>query len=116
MEYQKIHAYPNDCILYRKKFKALNKCRRCGIWQYKVKDDDDDDEDYMRKGPHAKILWYLPVIPRFKHFFPMLMMQRTLHGLHMEENVMGYCDMLLIHNNGRKLIICILIWEWSKKS
>jgi len=36
--------------------------------QYKVK-DDDDDEDNMKKGPHAKVLWYLPIIPRFKCLF-----------------------------------------------
>ena len=68
MEYQKIHACPNDCILYRKEFKTLTKCPRCGVSQYKVK-DDDDDEDNMKKGPLAKVLWYLPIIPRFKRLF-----------------------------------------------
>ena len=73
MKYQKIHACPNG-ILYRKNFKTLTKCPRCGVSRYKVKDDnddddDDDDEDNMKKGPPAKALWYLPIIPRFKRLF-----------------------------------------------
>jgi len=68
MEYQKIHACPNDCILYRKEFETLTKCPRCGVSRFKVK-DDDMDEDNMKKGPPAKVLWYLPIIPRFKRLF-----------------------------------------------
>ena len=34
----------------------------------------NDDEDYSsdensKKGPPAKVLWYLPIIPRFKRLF-----------------------------------------------
>jgi len=31
MEYQKIHACPNDCILYRHEFEEMSKCPRCGV-------------------------------------------------------------------------------------
>ena len=31
MEYQKIHACPNDCILYRHEFEEMQKCPRCGV-------------------------------------------------------------------------------------
>jgi len=48
MEYQKICACPNDCIIYRKEFETLTKCPRCGVSWYKVK-DDDDNEDNMKK-------------------------------------------------------------------
>ena len=41
MEYQKIHACPNDCILYRHEFEEISKCPRCGVSQYKVKDDQE---------------------------------------------------------------------------
>jgi len=61
LEYWKIHACPNDCILYRKEFKRLHKCLRCGVSRYKVKDDDGDEDD-MKKGPPTKVLWYLPKI------------------------------------------------------
>jgi len=46
----------------------LRKCPRCGVSRYKVKDDDGDEDD-MKKGPPAKVLWYLPTIPRLKHSF-----------------------------------------------
>jgi len=65
---KKIHACPNDCKLYRKKFEKLHKCPRCGVSRYKVKDDDWDEDD-MKKGPLTKVLWYLPIIPRLRHFF-----------------------------------------------
>jgi len=68
MEYRKIHVCPNDCILYRKAFEELHKCPRCWVSRYKVKDNDGDDDD-MKKGPPAKVLWYLPIISRLRHFF-----------------------------------------------
>ena len=67
LEYRKIHACPNDCILYRKEFEGLHKCPRCGVSRYRVNDDDEDEDD-MKKGPPAKVLWYLPIIPRLKCF------------------------------------------------
>jgi len=68
MEYRKIHVCPNDCILYRKEFEGLHKCPRYGVSRYKVKDNDGNDDD-MRKGPLAKVLWYLPIIPQLRRFF-----------------------------------------------
>ena len=62
MKYRKIHACPTDCILYRKEFEQLHKCPRCGVSRYKV-NDNDGNKDYMKKGPPAKVLWYLPIIP-----------------------------------------------------
>jgi len=35
-----------------------------------VKDDDDyNSEENSKKGPPTKVLWYLPIIPRFKYLF-----------------------------------------------
>ena len=31
MEHQKIHACPNDCILYREEYEEMHKCPRCGV-------------------------------------------------------------------------------------
>jgi hypothetical protein len=36
MDYTKIHACPNDCILYRKEFADETKCPRCGLSRWKV--------------------------------------------------------------------------------
>jgi len=68
MEYRKIHACLNDCILYKKEFEGLHKCPRCGVSRYKVKDNDGDNDD-IKKCPPAKVLWYLPIIPRLRQFF-----------------------------------------------
>jgi len=52
MEYQKIHACPNDCILYRHEFQEIPKFPRCGVSQYKWKDDDEcSSDENSRKGP-----------------------------------------------------------------
>ena len=70
MEYQKIHACPDDCILYRHEFEEMSKCPRCGVSRYKVKDDEEcSSDENSKKGPLAKVLWYLPIIPRFKCLF-----------------------------------------------
>ena len=70
MEYQKIHACPNDCILYRQEFEEISKFPRCGVSRYKVKDDEDySSDENSKKGPPAKVLRYLPIIPRFKRLF-----------------------------------------------
>ncbi|XP_058766672.1 uncharacterized protein LOC131640279 [Vicia villosa] len=68
MEYKKIHACPNDSILYRNEFEELNKCPTCGVSRYKVKDGDSDCDESTKRPP-AKVLWYLPIIPRFKRLF-----------------------------------------------
>ena len=31
--------------------------------------DDESEENYVKKGPSAKALWYLPIIPQFKRLF-----------------------------------------------
>jgi len=70
MEYEKIHACPNDCILYRHEFEEMHKCPRCGVSRYKVKDGDECSSVVNSKtSPPMKVLWYLSIIPRFKHLF-----------------------------------------------
>ena len=70
MEHQKIHDCPNDCILYKHEFEEMSKCPRCGASWCKVKDDEDcNSNENSKEGPPAKVLWYFPNIPRFKHLF-----------------------------------------------
>ena len=52
MEYQKIHARPNDCIPYRHGFQEMSKCPICGTSRYKVKDEEESSSDEnSNKGP-----------------------------------------------------------------
>ena len=70
MEYQKIHACPNDCILYKHEFQEMSKCPICGTSRNKVKDDEESNYDEKSKrGPPVNVLWYPPIIPRFKRLF-----------------------------------------------
>nr|XP_004492006.1 uncharacterized protein LOC101504571 [Cicer arietinum] len=64
MEYRKIHACHNDYLLYRNEFEELTKCPRCGLSCYKMK-DGDSIYDESSKRPPAKVLWYLPIVPRW---------------------------------------------------
>jgi hypothetical protein len=67
LEYQKIHACPNDCILYRKEFSNATCCPECGIPRWKQMKDKS-----IKVGQPAKVLWYFPIIPRFKRLFKSL--------------------------------------------
>ncbi|XP_074293482.1 uncharacterized protein LOC141620536 [Silene latifolia] len=58
MKYEKIHACPNDCILYRKEYETCTHCPVCKEWRYKKKE-----------GIPAKVLWYFPIIPRLIRLF-----------------------------------------------
>ncbi|XP_031127671.1 uncharacterized protein LOC116029770 [Ipomoea triloba] len=137
MEYEKIHACPNDCILFRNDYKELHACPICGASRYKPRDAcpicgasrykprehvvgsgasrykprehvvgkaasrykprehvvgkaslKGQPREHVvgkaslkgpprehvvgkasLKGPQAKVLWYLPILPRFKRMF-----------------------------------------------
>ncbi|XP_038695451.1 uncharacterized protein LOC119992730 [Tripterygium wilfordii] len=66
LEYVKIHACPNDCILYRKEYERLSECPTCGLSRWKKK---DGRVDQYRNGVPMKVLWYFPPIPRFRRVF-----------------------------------------------
>ncbi|XP_071727574.1 uncharacterized protein [Rutidosis leptorrhynchoides] len=70
LEIQRIHACPNDCMLHRNEDKDLHQCKVCGTSRYKRgKPTDNADSDVSENGPPAKLLWYLPIIPRLKRLF-----------------------------------------------
>jgi hypothetical protein len=43
LEVQKIHAYPNDCILYRGDYENLTECSICTALRYKIRGYDPGD-------------------------------------------------------------------------
>ena len=69
MEYQKIHACPNDCILYRNEFAEMHNCPTCGVSRYKVNDDECSNGAATTNSLPTKVCWYFPIIQRFKRFF-----------------------------------------------
>jgi hypothetical protein len=65
MEVERIHACPNDCILYQNEYNDMDKCPKCNTSRYKLRDNEIE----VRKRPATKVLWYLPVISRFQRLF-----------------------------------------------
>jgi hypothetical protein len=70
---EKIHAFKNDCILYRgSKYEDLEKCPICGLHRLNHRKDGSEDENgnrNRRKVVPRKVFWYFPIIPRLKRWF-----------------------------------------------
>ncbi|XP_074350007.1 uncharacterized protein LOC141689566 [Apium graveolens] len=65
LEYVKIHACPNDCVLYRgPAAESLSECPKCHLSRWKIGKDGK-----VRVNVPAKVMWYFPIIPRFKRLF-----------------------------------------------
>ncbi|CAL8119913.1 unnamed protein product [Prunus armeniaca] len=64
MSYERIHACPNDCILYRKDYEDSTNCPTCGVLRWK-----EGKDSILKEGVPAKVVWYFPPIPRFKRMF-----------------------------------------------
>ncbi|XP_059294621.1 uncharacterized protein LOC132047619 [Lycium ferocissimum] len=73
LSYKKIHACPNDCMLYRGEDKERQECKRCGTSRWKVnakKNFSSDLEANKKKTLQpAKVLRYFPLIPRLQRLF-----------------------------------------------
>ena len=81
MEYEKIHACPNDCVLYQKELKDASLCPICGTSRWKT----DNTGTKRRKGVLAKVIWYFPQIPRFRRMFQSSKISKELIW-HVEES------------------------------
>lgn len=79
LDYERIHACPNDCILYRNEYAGFDECPICGVSRYKPKHPKvvevgkSQRKEYgkttNKKGAAAKVLWHLPIIHRFKRLY-----------------------------------------------
>ncbi|CAL9025227.1 unnamed protein product, partial [Prunus brigantina] len=58
LSYEKMHACPNDCILYRKEYEDSTNCPTCGISRWK-----EGKDSILKEGVPAKVVWYFPPIP-----------------------------------------------------
>ena len=61
MDYTKIHACPNDCVLFRNEYEHLRVCPKCGAKRFR--------EDLVGEAVPAKVLRHFPIIPRIKSMF-----------------------------------------------
>ncbi|KAL4359106.1 hypothetical protein AHAS_Ahas08G0044200 [Arachis hypogaea] len=71
LDYKKIDACPNDCLLYRKELKDEKQCRVCGTSRYTENSSDNSENQPHKKGRPipAKTLRYFPIIPRLQRLF-----------------------------------------------
>ncbi|WVZ02173.1 hypothetical protein V8G54_022979 [Vigna mungo] len=92
LEYQKIHVCPNDCVLYIKEFASIKYCPTCGLSRFKKKSDKNTDEE-GNDGAPSKVMWYLPIIPRFKRMFSVKEDAKNIKWHVLGRN----CDNLLRH-------------------
>jgi hypothetical protein len=101
LEVQKIHAIPNDYILYHgEEYENLNACPVCSALRYKIRRDDPGDleGERPRKRVPTKVMWYAPIIPRLKCLFRNKEHARLLWW-HKEESK---ADVMLRHPEWRK--------------
>ncbi|KAK6784471.1 hypothetical protein RDI58_017926 [Solanum bulbocastanum] len=71
LDYEKIDACPNDCMLFRNDHKDDEFCHTCGASRY-IKSPEVDCELEPSKKQHrvsAKTLRHFPLIPRLKRLF-----------------------------------------------
>ncbi|XP_039133312.1 uncharacterized protein LOC120270384 [Dioscorea cayenensis subsp. rotundata] len=69
--YEKIHACPNDCMLYWSDKENQQACLVCGTSRWLSTDSNhssNDDDEMVHKRP-AKVLRYFPIIPRLQRIF-----------------------------------------------
>jgi hypothetical protein len=72
LEVHKIHACPNDCVLYHGEVnEKLEVCPVYKASRYKIRRADtlDAESEPYRQRILAKIMWYFPIISRLKHLF-----------------------------------------------
>ncbi|KAL8092584.1 hypothetical protein AgCh_034734 [Apium graveolens] len=64
LEYIKFHACPNECVIYRGVNETASECPKCQLSSWKVGNDGRERYKIL-----LKVMWYFPVIPRFKQMF-----------------------------------------------
>ncbi|XP_020272145.1 uncharacterized protein LOC109847320 [Asparagus officinalis] len=73
LDYTKIHACPNDCILYYKDNEKLEECPKCGVsrWRKNTRTSTrkaDEPVKQPKKIP-AKVLRHFPLVPRLQRLY-----------------------------------------------
>jgi hypothetical protein len=75
LDYDKIHACENDCVLFWKETEKLDNCPVCGESRWKDDvggakgDDTSDTSDTPKKRFPRKILCYFPLIPLLQRLY-----------------------------------------------
>ncbi|XP_020262289.1 uncharacterized protein LOC109838245 [Asparagus officinalis] len=73
LDYNKIDACPNDCVLYYKDNEKLEECPKCGVsrWRKNARTStrkSDESVNQQKKIP-AKVLRHFPLVPRLQRLY-----------------------------------------------
>jgi hypothetical protein len=73
LDYKKIHACINNCVLFRKEYAQLDSCPSCGASRWKTGAGGDTEEvtpcGRAKKLVPCKILRYFPLTPRLQRLY-----------------------------------------------
>jgi len=86
LDYIKINACENHCVLFRKEYETLDICPICKASRWKIDDCGashvDDGHDNTRRRVPVKILRYFPLTPRLRRLY---MSESTSSEMHWHE-------------------------------
>ena len=86
MQYEKIHACPNDCILYRNANKDVDECPNCSESRWKIPTGSNNP----KVGMPTKVVWYFPPIPKFRRMYGTRQISKYLIWHSSEREVENY--------------------------
>ena len=71
LDYQKIHACPNDCMLFWNEHEQATSCHVCGTsrWKWDEKCGDMNNHSSSENQIPAKVLRYFPITPRLQRLY-----------------------------------------------
>ncbi|XP_066321900.1 uncharacterized protein [Miscanthus floridulus] len=71
LDYKRIDACPNDCILYRGDYAKAESCPVCKLSRWKSDDQNNASKSRRRRVRNVaqKVLRYFPLIPRLKRMY-----------------------------------------------
>ena len=81
MDYDRIHACVNDCVLFRNEHARLDVCPKCGEPRYK--------EGMQGTTIPCKVLRHFSLIPRIQHMFGLGEQASFLRGIQQVGPMMG---------------------------
>ncbi|XP_074307835.1 uncharacterized protein LOC141642788 [Silene latifolia] len=70
LDYKKIYACPNDCMLYWKEYENAEECRVCHVSKWKQCEGSQSNKS-SKPIPRipAKVLWHFPLKPRLERIY-----------------------------------------------
>lgn len=69
LDHIKIHACPNDCMIYWKETQGMKECTYCKTPRYKQFSSESPDVNSTQSKIPAKVFRYFPLIPRLQRLY-----------------------------------------------